>query len=108
MQYYMMYFNPLTPRISFSNSPYCHTTLIVSQENLVLDQLIFSFHLITCLLDVVLILQEEILPRSFMGVKGLILTVVLVFRGRNIVRASSQNMVVMIDIDGKRFWRFSP
>ena len=72
-----------------------------------MDQLIFSFHLITCLLDVVLILQEEILPRSFMGVKGLILTVVLVFRGRNIVGASSLNMVVMIDIDGKRFWRFS-
>ena len=26
----------------------------------------------------------------------------------NIVGASSLNMVVMIDIDGKHFWRFSP
>ena len=43
-----------------------------------------------------------------MGVKGLILLIVLVFRGRNIVGASSLNMVVMTDIDGKHFWRFSP
>ena len=43
-----------------------------------------------------------------MGVKGLILPIALVFRGRNIVGASSLNMVVMTDIDGKHFWRFSP
>ena len=36
------------------------------------------------------------------------LLIALVFSGRNIVGASSLNMVVMTDIDGKHFWRFSP
>ena len=51
-----------------SNSPYClpYTSCDVSLENLVLDQLI------TCLLDIVLILRGEILSWSLMGVKGLI------------------------------------
>ena len=51
-----------------SNSPYClpYTSCDVSLENLVLDQLI------TCLLDIVLILRREILSWSLMGVKGLI------------------------------------
>ena len=66
------------------------------------------FHLITCLLDVVMILEWEILSSSFIWVKGLILPLALVFRGRNIVGASSLNIVVMTDIDGKHFWRFSP
>ena len=48
----------------------------VGFENLVLDQLIipkliFLFTLITCLLDIVLILYEEILFWSLMEVKGL-------------------------------------
>ena len=48
----------------------------VGFENLVLDQLIipkliFLFTLITCLLDIVLILYGEILFWSLMGVKGL-------------------------------------
>ena len=47
----------------------------VGFENLVLDQLIipkliFLFTLITCLLDIVLILYGEILFWSFMEVKG--------------------------------------
>ena len=51
-----------------NNSPYClpYTSCDVSLENLVLDQLI------TCLLDIVLILRGEILSWSLMGVKGLI------------------------------------
>ena len=48
----------------------------VGFENIVLDQLIipkliFLFTLITCLLDIVLILYEEILFWSLMEVKGL-------------------------------------
>ena len=48
----------------------------MSLENLVLDQLsllqlTIFFNLITCLLDIVLILLGEILPRSRMGVKRL-------------------------------------
>ena len=53
----------------------------VGFENLVLDQLIipkliFLFTLITCLLDIVLILYGEILFWSLMGVKGLRLNTV--------------------------------
>ena len=53
----------------------------VGFENLVLDQLIipkliFLFTLITCLLDIVLILYGEILLWSLMGVKGLRLNTV--------------------------------
>ena len=61
-----------------SNSPNCLTykSYNVSLENLVWDQLsisklIFSFFLITCLVDTVLILLEEILSWSLMGVTGL-------------------------------------
>ena len=108
VQYNMMYFNPLTPRISFSNSPYCHTTLKMLVQRI--WHWINLFHLITCLLDVVLIWYNEkfCLRHSHVWVKGLILLKALVFRGRNIVGASSLNMVVMIDIDGNHFWRFSP
>ena len=59
------------------NSPYCqpYSSYGVSSENVVLDQLIlpkliFFFILITCLLDIVLILYGEILSWSLMGVKG--------------------------------------
>ena len=55
--------NPLTSKISFSNSPYClpYSSCDVSLENLVLDQLMipqlmFFFILITCLLDIALTL----------------------------------------------------
>ena len=58
-----LFVNPLTLKISFSYSPYClpYSSCDVSLENLVLDQLIipqliFFFILITCLLDIVLIL----------------------------------------------------
>ena len=67
--------NPFTPTFH-----YCplHNYYDSSLENLVLDQLLISqltflFILITCLLDIVLILSEEILSRSLMGVKGLLL-----------------------------------
>ena len=60
-------------------SPYCppYSSCDVSLENLVLDQLIIPvidifFILITCLLDIVLILLGEILSWSLMGIKGLI------------------------------------
>ena len=59
------------------NSPYCqpYSSYSVSSENVVLDQLIlpkliFFSILITCLLDIVLILYGEILSWSLMGVKG--------------------------------------
>ena len=59
------------------NSPNCqpYNSCSVSSENIVLDQLIilkliFFFILITYLVDTVLILQEEILSWSLMGVKG--------------------------------------
>ena len=50
--------------------------LLVSSENLVLDQqiipkLMFFFILITYLVDIALILSGEILSKSLMGVKGL-------------------------------------
>ena len=61
-----------------SNSPYClpHDSCEVFLENLLLDQLIipkliFFFILITCLVNIVLILQGEILSWSLMEVKGL-------------------------------------
>ena len=67
--------NPFTPRFH-----YCplHNYYDSSLENLVLDQLLISqltflFILITCLLDIVLILSEEILSRSLVGVKRLLL-----------------------------------
>ena len=63
--------NPLT-----SNSPYYqpNNSYNVSLENLVLDQpiipkLIFFPILITCLVDIVLILYGEILSWSLMGIK---------------------------------------
>ena len=66
-------------KLQVSKSPYClpYSSCDVSLENLVLDQLIIPiiyifFILITCLLDIVLILLGEILARSLMGVKGLI------------------------------------
>ena len=42
-------------------------------DQLLISQLTFLFILITCLLDIVLILSEKILSRSLMGVKGLLL-----------------------------------
>ena len=61
------------------NSPYClpWSSCDVSLENLVVDQPIipqlrFYLILITCLLDIVLILEGEMLSLSHMGVKGLI------------------------------------
>ena len=41
----------------------------VSSEILILDQLIFFFILITCLLDIVLILYEKIISWSLMGAR---------------------------------------
>ena len=59
------------------NSPYCQpsNSYNVSSENLVLDQLIipkliFFLILINYLVDIVLILLEEILSWSLMGIKG--------------------------------------
>ena len=70
--------NLLTPKISLIMLlTVCHTVFCdVSLENLVLDQLIiplliFFYILITCLLDIELILEGEILSWSLMGVKGL-------------------------------------
>ena len=61
-----------------SSSPYClpYSSFNVSFENLVLDQsiipqLLFFFILITCLVDIVLTIQGEILSWSLMGVKVL-------------------------------------
>ena len=69
---------PFNSQDLISNSPYClpYSSSDVSLENLVWDQLIiplliFFFILITCLLDIVLILEGEILSCSLMGVKGL-------------------------------------
>ena len=60
------------------NSPYCqlYNSSYVSSESLALDQLIipkliFFCILITCPVDIVLILYGEILSWSLMGVKGL-------------------------------------
>ena len=68
----------LFSRLSFdliSNSPYClpYGSYDVTSESLVLDQLIiptliFFYILITCLLDIVLILLREILSWSLIGV----------------------------------------
>ena len=59
----IVYFITFHSKDLTSNSPYClpHNTHDVSSENLVLDQLInpwliFFFILITCLLDIVLLL----------------------------------------------------
>ena len=61
-----------------SSSPYYlpYSSFNVSFKNLVLDQsiipqLIFFFILITCLVDIVLTMQGEILSWSLMGVKVL-------------------------------------
>ena len=69
---------PFNSQDLISNSPYCltYSSCDVDLENLVLDRLIityliFCFILITCLLDIVLILFGEILSWSLMGVKGL-------------------------------------
>ena len=52
------YFNPLTPKISFGNSPYClsYSSCDVSLELVLIPLLIFLFILINYLLDIVLIL----------------------------------------------------
>ena len=70
--------NSFTPKIVFRNSLNCllNDDHDVSSENLVLDKLIipyliFFFIIITCLLDLVLILWGEILSWSLMGVKEL-------------------------------------
>ena len=69
---------PFNSQDLISNSPYClpYSFCDVSLENLVLDQLIiplliFFYILVTCLLDIELILEGEILSWSLMGVKGL-------------------------------------
>ena len=61
-----------------TNSPYClpYNLYDASLKNLELDQpvvpqLIFFFTLITCLLDIVLIIKGEIL--SLVGLKGLMI-----------------------------------
>ena len=71
-------FNPLTPKISWVILlSVCPTIYVVSLENLELDQpiiplSIFFFILVTCLLDILLIMQGEILSRSLARHKGLI------------------------------------
>ena len=69
---------PFNSQDLVSNSPYClpYSSCDVTLENLVFDQLIISslvffVILITCLLDIILILEGEILSWSLMGVKGL-------------------------------------
>ena len=69
---------PFNSQDLVSNSPYClpYSSCHVSLENLVLEQLIipslvFCVILITCVLDIVLILKGEILSWSLTGVKGL-------------------------------------
>ena len=69
---------PFNSQDLFSNSPYClpYSSCDASLENLVLEQLIipslvFFVMLITCVLDIVLILEGEILSWSPTGVKGL-------------------------------------
>ena len=70
-------FNPLLPdQICISSSSQPYNSYNVSSENLLLDQLIlanlivFFFNLITCLVDIVLILLGAILSWSLRGVKG--------------------------------------
>ena len=67
---------PFNSQYLVSNSPYClpYSSCDVGLENLVLDQLIipslvFLVILITCLLDIILILEGEILSWLFTGVK---------------------------------------
>ena len=69
---------PFNSQDLINNALYClpYNFCDVSLENLVLDQLIiplliFFYILITCLLDIELILEGEILSWSLMGVKGL-------------------------------------
>ena len=69
---------PFNSQDLVSNSRYClpYSSCHVSLKNLVLDQLIipslvFFVILITCVLDIVLILEGEILSWSPTGVKGL-------------------------------------
>ena len=69
---------PFNSQDLFNNAPYSlpYSFCDVRLENLVLDQLIiplliFFYILITCLLDIELILEGEILSWSLMGVKGL-------------------------------------
>ena len=71
-------FLPFHSQDLISNSPFClpYNSYDISQENLGLDQpmiswLIFFFILLTYLLDIVLILLEEILSWSLVGVRGL-------------------------------------
>ena len=73
--YNFIYLKPFKSQDLISNSPYCLpcSSCDVSLESLVLDQpIIFFFTLITCLIDIILILWQEILSWSLMGVKGLI------------------------------------
>ena len=69
---------PFNSQDLINNALYClpYSFCDVSLEDLVLDQLIiplliFFYILITCLLDIELILEGEILSWSLMGVKGL-------------------------------------
>ena len=73
----MILFLPFHHQDLISNSPYClpYNSYDVNSENLALDQLkipalTFSFSLITCLLDIILILEGDILSWPVMGVKG--------------------------------------
>ena len=66
-------FWPFHPQDLIRNSPYCllYNSYVVNMENLVLDQLMIPwlmlfFILITCLLNIVLKLSEEILSWSLM------------------------------------------
>ena len=73
--YNFIYLKPFKSQDLISNSMYClpYSSCDVRLESLVLDQpIILFFTLITCLLDIVLILWQEILSWSLMGVKGLI------------------------------------
>ena len=72
-------FSPLTSKVFMSNSPFClsYNLCDVSLENLELDQpiiplSIFFFIHVTCLLNILLIMQGEILSWSPAGHKGLI------------------------------------
>ena len=94
-----MYLNPLD---FISNSPYClpYNLCDVGLKNLELDQpiiplLIFFSILITCLLDIVLIMWGEILSRSLVGLNGLKWGISLYWNDENFLMLSNVTKNVM-------------
>ena len=84
------------------NSPYClpYNLRDVRLGNLELDQpiiplLIFFFILITCLLNIVLIMLGEILSRSLMGLTGLKWEISLHRNDKNFLMPSNVTLMMM-------------